>query len=411
MKSFLWIIDALLYDNLKSNGGVASSYILPFSNIQLAQAENLTGSYVWIILRNKVKDFLFARLFINRVEKFNDGLNKDDYLLTINNIYSLRIISDNYSFERWQIEQTTTYPYGISEINSEFDLKLLLLLIKSISFKFKQPLNLILHNFYMPPLVGSLQHQAKLAIKSVIINLSLNEIWTCRLPKMLNPFANFAYYKIKIEYTKQKADELLPLLQIHDPISAIQNLLESRDSTEPDFRKLGASSIPDIDIELVPIIPHQVFARQLIGKTSQETDYAKIMEKTELAEKRHQDILRDFSTFLISKRLFPKQSLSIDLALDDNDSISVFEIKTANESNIFQQTSKGLFQLLCYREKLIRCNFSIKHTVLILTKLSDSTSETFISNLLAPLGITTLIYNDKFAWPDRLFGLSRLKLF
>jgi len=410
MKTFLWVIDAQLFDYIKSSGGVSSSYLLPFSHTKPTQAKEFPGSYIWLILRKSGHDSLFANIFINQVDQFVDGLNKNDYLLTIDNSISFRIISDLSSFQRWQIDETSnTYPYGVSEIKLEINAEINRFLLTKISFNFKRPLDSFLSNLKMPSLFGSHQSQSKTALKCILSNVALNDIWAGKVPQSLSPFANFAYYKIEFDCGKSKAIELLSFLQNNDPLSAIHidSALETNISVGSNHNK-ASNIIPEIDIDFSPINPAQIFARKFIGNTASSIDYDRIMQKTGIAEKKHQDILRDFATFLISLGFTPKQSNSIDLALTDNAAITFFEIKTISESNALQQVSKGLFQLLCYKDKLINSGLPVKHTVLILTKLIDDSIEIYITNLLAPLGIVVLFYDVKLHWPNKLSGLKSI---
>jgi hypothetical protein len=171
--------------------------------------------------------------------------------------------------------------------------------------------------------------------------------------------------------------------------------------------KLEKVKLPIVDIEFEPIIVEKISSRKFHA-IDYNYDVDSIMVKTEDAEKRHQEILKDICKYLINCKIQPMQSSSIDLAVRKNFEYHIFEIKTTNKKNIISQVAKGIFQLALYSEALINAGKKCSKRTLVFETERDPLIETFIKNAAKSLNIDVMYYFSNNNWPNKLSPIIKI---
>ena len=176
MNELVWIIDENLFYQLNGAGGISLNYIIPNEHVQHNQQINI-GSSLWVLLRGKQKDTLFAKINIDNVERFEDGHNINDYLVGVDLRNSFRVISSLDSLGTWSQTETRNFQVGVSVINDGISALLNTLISKSISKSFKNPSELLIRKIALPIFEGTPDMKAKLALQGTLTSLSLEEVW------------------------------------------------------------------------------------------------------------------------------------------------------------------------------------------------------------------------------------------
>jgi hypothetical protein len=165
------------------------------------------------------------------------------------------------------------------------------------------------------------------------------------------------------------------------------------------------SRAPSVDVEFTEIDPDKIYARKFISVDSKFRDLEETLNKTEHAEKVHQAMLKDISSYLLTKGVVPYESGSIDLMFRSGSKLNVFEIKSSNAGNLLAQAAKGAFQLACYLNELIK-DYGNLEARLVLHETGCREIQSYAIEVLTKLGIQALIYDPAQPWPKRLHGLQ-----
>lgn len=397
MNSFVWILTA---DKNASFGtsGVSGSYIIPQGDMKVSP-ESLSGQRLWILLRGQ-EDRILLSVKIKKIERIIEGYYDGDFLASVDLLSSFRLVSSYSEAVKYIVKNTTIFSAGISEISKDDDNSLSQIVIRNVEVKLAKPdikNNSGLNTKLLP---RSDQFLAKAAIRMVVSHFNVNEIWTAGAGKKLSAFSNFANEIIVRETTLKHttATSIENLLKSFDPLV---NLFEQPDTKYSTSR---ITSSPKVDIDFLEIDPQKIYAREFISLGDQFKDLEASLNKTEHAEKVHQEMLKDISQFLISKCITPYESGSIDLMFMARGNIKVCEIKSATLDNILAQSAKGAFQLSCYLEELAK-QYDKATPHLILKKIGDEGFELYVKKVLSRLGIDALYYDPEQLWPHRVQSL------
>jgi len=398
---FIWVIPGELFPHIGTDGGVSSSYILPNAQAP-AEINDLIASSVLIVLRTSEEDVLFARIHISQIEQFDDGLNSGDYILSVDQSKSYRVIGDLNVLRLRKATNTTQARIGISRMDETIAHAIEQETLNKVPINFRPPSGGALQRIPTPSIFGSAELVANRYIAAVASSLPLDEVWGTPAPYVLSPFANFAATKLKKQYGHVITEDVREWLICLDP-TAVKKLSTNQLTDVNAYT--GSIRHPRIDIELKTIDATKIYARKYIASEDSKYDMGEMLAQTERAEKRHQDILRDVTLYIQNAGITPLQSRSIDLSVDNNGRLTIFEIKTISTANVLNQTGKGIFQLLCYRAALAKAGMEPRNLVLILESPDSEEIENFVLNILDQINIKVLFYNITSQWPSRLKGL------
>jgi hypothetical protein len=393
--SFVWVISEYTEKGLLRQG-VSDRYIIPGSMINDHEAE-IGQTRIWLVTRGAY-DVIVACLFSKKVERFTEGLHVNDYLITIDMRYSFRIVNQNGNVGMFETSVFASYPLGISEATFDIDKKIVDLVFQRVQYKVQNPPKIIRNLLFNKINNQSNTFLAKLAMSEILRNYSLDEIWGSKLGIAFSPFMNFAYSLIAEKFGIEKAKEVIQLAKDYDPLNKLKTIEIHSE------KKIQKKRSQEIDIEFLPIQPDTIYAREFIASGQNDMDMDAALAKTETAEKLHQEMLRDISLYIISKKVVPFESGSVDLMFEFENETFIIEIKSTNDDNLFAQCSKGAFQL-AYYVNAVKTEIGRVTQALVIHKTDDQNQEKICLRILNMLATRCLIYDPTLPWPDRLIGL------
>lgn len=392
MTDIVWILESERGPAFGSNG-VADSYLIPQNDIDIEPKE-LRGKRLWIVLRGN-EDRLFKVIRIKKIERITDGYHTGDYLITPETLDSLKISGSYADGKRYVTTALQSLSLGVKELDDKIGNDLALLVKKCVQIKLVAPDQKLIDKIVFEPAGKNQQNLVKLALKAVISQLSLDQIWGSGTGEKLGAFANFAAALIKRTFPGEKITDLGKELNSLDPTHHLDIGIASLIEKKQKPRK------PSVDIEFAEIDPEKIYSREFLKKELGNDEMEDTLYKTEMAEKLHQEMLKDISKFLIEQKIKPYQSESIDLMYTLNGYVNLFEIKSANANNIFSQAGKGAFQIGCYLNELSKFYKNIVSRIILL-KTDNDDLETFVKEALARLNIIVLFYDPRKSWPERV---------
>jgi len=393
-KQFVWILANDSPKSLKKSG-ISESYIIPVSNFNGLDKSVCPGK-IWLIVRGR-SDRIVALLNTKRVERFINGYHQGDYLLHVDINLSFRLTSASILGEdKFHTKICKDFGAGVSEISHALAEQLWGLTLSVVQTKLASPLKATFSKIQFNQ-VSSGKRLASLAISKITQNFNLDELWGSRVGTKLNPFAFFAY-RLLLEKFNEVPDSIIEILssntlleQFHiDDFSKGNHLLT--EWAQPRM----------VDLSFTEVNPEMLFAREFIA-SSIAIDLEASLAKTEIAEKLHQNMLRDICVHLKAIGIIPFETTSIDLIIE-NDGTKFYEIKSTNDNNIFAQCAKGAFQIAYYAEAVKR-ELGEGEFALIIHKTKNNLMESECVNTLRRLGVRCLIYDPNKQWPERVQNL------
>jgi len=398
VRYYIWIISA---DNEKyflSHEMISNNYLVPDLDIQ--EPKYLAGSDLFVVLRGNKGDILFKKINILKVEEYleNGSGIPHGFLLTINILKSFAIVN-NYSngLNDFLTSSFINYDIGLREITPDEAISISDYILSQIAFRIKRLENheLLIDTKNLNDEIEPFNFAAQL-LKEVIKKYTLASVWSSE--EYQNPFLNFSFY-----FLRNSTNRNYPLIMEY-----LDNLTSQMfKNTEEGMHQRFA---PIVDIDFRPIDVLKIYSRKFHA-IDKAFNISSIMLKTEDAEKRHQDILRDIVNFLVENKLEPVQTNSIDFALITNN-ITIFEIKTTNHDNVLAQIAKGVFQLVLYSQAIIDAGLKKPRKILILESTTTNEYFEYIKKVFVSLEIELVLYDRNKSWPDKLghnlslFGIS-----
>ena len=354
----------------------------------------LSGNIMWVILRGQ-EDRCIAAITIKKVEQFSEGYHTNDFLIYSNLLRSIRFYSLYDAGTQFSVSVSGNKNLGIQILTDEAANLLKYTILKNVEIKFSAPSGI--GNISIKSTFGGEKHKILEAISTIVEKMNLNQLWGSGTTPKLNPVSNFAATLLMKNGLQSITSESLTILQQTNPIDAIMY------NSEEVYKLVDSVNRGNIDLSFTEIIPENTYAREFVsGKSSYDIQAA--LDKTEIAEKTHQSMLRDISEYLLSIKKIPYESSSVDLMVELESGIKIFEIKSANLNNLIAQAAKGSFQIACYATAMKEDFDSVKSALVIL-KIADKNLEEFVIDSLKYLNISCLVYNPELQWPERVSGL------
>lgn len=398
MSDFIWVLPR---DKAASLGeiGISSTYILPRAHVAVG-ASDLVGSVIWVVFRGE-SDRLALVMRAHEVDIILDGYYRGDFLLKPDMRHSLRVGSAFGQLSAFVTDVSATAREGISEISFADVNKLLLLLKKNMAVRLTPPGTKTLSSFIVEYPPKNKELLARLITQIAVSSFNFSDIWCDgRQKKYRNaPFASMAKAYIEQQFSMVNLLEIEDALINSDPIVWIFNRKFEAINVTQIARE--DRRVPRVDTLFKELDPNNIFSREFSTPDLSNLNLLDQIKKTEAAERRHQEILRDVSSYFLGVGIKPLQSESVDLACILRGALYVFEIKTANLENVISQASKGAFQLAYYKNALVEEYESIAIS-LVLEDTGSADLNEFILETMWTLGIRTCIYNGNVPWPNRL---------
>jgi hypothetical protein len=396
MSDLVWVLD---YQRGTSFGsaGVAGSYILPKNEIDF-EPKSIAGKRLWVVLRGQ-EDRLLLLVKIKKVERIVEGYYSGDYWISTELTGSIKLASDYFDAARYAEICTRDSILGLSQLSQESADSLAALVKKSMQIKLLSPDKSLLSKVDFQLLPSSGRRLAEGALRAVLSQLTLEQVWASGTGDKLSAFANYACALLSEKMGVKPSSSIVEALRLIDPVYVMLAKKPKADRRALDF----SYSVPCVDTEFSEIEPGKIFAREFVATDLELRNLEEALKKTEHAEKIHQEMLKDISEYLITKGIKPYESTSIDLLYRSKETLNVFEIKSANTDNIISQSSKGAFQLACYLNELSK-DYGNLSARLLLQAIPSLELQKFIVEALSRLGIEVLFYDFNIPWPNRIKG-------
>lgn len=396
MTDYVWLIRSN-EDNPFKPSGISSTYLVP-KEAYNGLIEDICGTRLWICLR-KNEDRCIAFVRVTAMHQFSEGYYAGDYLISCDTSLSFRLTSTYSSAANYSVDNLQSLEPGIHRLKPTNASSLCDMVTKSIHVKFNPPTTSALRGLSLPYIPKSLKSLVNTGISTITCNRNMDDLWKSGQNQKLGPFSNFAF-PILHEHHKDR-DALISLLENIDPVSVLGEELDPQEQAGSAIAQRAHLGM--VDDNFSEIDPESVYARSFTSKAIFH-DHDLMVQKTNYAEKKHQDMLRDITSYLRKIGVLSYQSNSIDLMIARNGGIEIFELKSANNSNILSQAAKGAFQLAHYTTSIEK-NYNLLRSSLILEKISDPHIDSIAKKALTKLGVTCLEYDPQADWPDRLIGL------
>jgi hypothetical protein len=401
MADYIWVLSRGTSLSL-GTVGISGAYIIPRAHVR-ANASELVGNTIWAVIRGE-DDRLALVITAHQVDTILDGYYKDDFLLKPDLQNSLRIGATFNELNSYKTDVSARAAEGFSDISSEDANQLTSLLKNNSTVRLANPSTKAISNIIIENPPKSQKLLARMAVEAVVSGFNFYDIWSDGRQKKFReaPFASLAKIFLENQFPAINLHEIEDVLVSSDPYKSIVNReLEIHDLPQ---MLVSSKKAPLVDAIFKSIDPNHIFARGFSKSDISKLDLLEQIKKTEAAEHRHQEILRDVSRYLMRAGIKPFQSESVDLAYKLNGALQLFEIKTANLENAIAQASKGAFQLACYKNALAE-NYESIVTSLLLEDTGSPDLNSFILEAMHTLGIRTYFYNADSPWPKRLPNL------
>jgi hypothetical protein len=393
-KYFVWIVPHDLKNSFQRKG-LASHYVIPKGMIHGNELQ-LLGVAVWVIVRGK-HDIVTLYLQFKRIEKFAESINEGDFLAQTDFKKSFKITRHENSATNFVFDGLAKITIGINEIPAEINDKLVSMVISKVQTKLQSPEKLV-NGLKYDDNYKNQQGKSRKAMRVILENFCLDEVWASKMNLNISPFANFAYTFVSGKKDMAIAKQLLPYFQSVDPLThfTVNGRTENKKLESKVTMQIVDNDLTEIDISTI-------YARDFIADKYQ-IDIEAALEKTEVAEKLHQDMLRDIAMFLRLQNIIPYESNSIDLLFNWKSFTRLIEIKSTTNNNLMAQCARGAFQLAFYHQALM-ADFTELKSALIIHKIDSQDILSNCLSILEKLNTTCLIYDPEQEWPNKVQGL------
>jgi hypothetical protein len=397
MSDFVWIIPSERLSSL-GNGGISPRYIIPHGQMN-GQEVRLCGNRLWIVLRGN-EDRCIAAASIKRVERYREGYYANDFVVACDTTTSFRISSSFEDAKPYALSDFLDQGIGMHAAPDETVAKLKGFVSRTVQVKLAAPAEATLKriNFDAPPKSG--KRLAKTALSQITQALPLDKVWASGTGEKLGPFGNFASRLLSMH--GYDVSQVTSFLKASDPVSLLAKATDNVAASKPEVLERAVEN--NIDLDFTEIDPETIYARDFVPSEGFLADLESALSKTESAEKMHQDMLRDISSYLQKKGVSPYESSSVDLMITLNEQTRIYEIKSSTIENIVAQAAKGAFQMACYVNAMAS-DYKPLDSALILYKIEDENLENFVHYALERLSVKCLTYDPSKKWPERVEGL------
>jgi hypothetical protein len=386
MKYFIWQLKVADEKYFASTGGISNHYIVPY--LSGISPRHFIGAFIFFLVNGSRGNVLFKVINVLNVEEFNDdnASAPRGFLLTVNILKSFRVVqSYKDGLPDYFVSLTINRQSQIYEITFEEANKFIEIIKKNIPIMLKAP------NVVYPISLARINVSASPKIVSSFILSELARSFSLDVlsgsQKYKNPFLNIAANFANTLNTDNRSE--------------IIKELECISSHFFDITAVKREILPKFDVELVPIDISHIYSRKF-HSIKENTDYDDIFVKTENAEKRHQEILRDICKYMIGRGHIPLRSNSIDLALKIDNKFAIYEIKTTTSENVIHQCAKGVFQLALYSQAMLKVGYTNINKIIILEDFDNIELKTTIINATVSLNMKVSFYDQSKHWPDRV---------
>ena len=398
-ETFFWLFPSNRFIDSKL---FPDEWVCPKKEFHLSSPADVIGRKIVLLKAVGANVFIFGIIEVEAVAEILDGAWEGDFVVYSNRKSSIRILPfDSGENMRWKIEQNNLN-FGIVLPTNHSLTILQALFDKNRRYSFSPKL--------IKPAFDSLpkKHLELGAMAEIIFEFSLRTIpfGDVEFSSPKNPISSYATFTIDLLTTKgyDTAKINSVVLTLDEKLNGILDILKSNSEEKNDVEYFETQEIL-VDVGFREIEADKIFARCFFT-TNKTIDLGYLKDKTEIAEARHQAILKDIVIYLSGKSYYPLDSRSIDFAIKiENTGLYLFEIKTSTISNIVRQAEHGIIQLLRYKLATIRNGWNVLGCGLIIENNGSPAIQNYIQELSQSVNIKLFYYNSQVKWPERIPGI------
>ncbi len=396
MNQFIWKFP---YERLRSSNLFADEYICIAAEMRVDPVD-LLQNRIWMITDlDPAGSFLYGTLKVASVSVIQEGLNKGHFVIAADHLLSFRIFPwEKEDLRAWKVDNLSTV-IGVSGCSDELRKSFIDLIKKNDVRVFSQPPSAKLSLIEIPTEVSSQYAASREIYRSILSRFPLGELHRYVPLKELSPFGALATEKCRELGLGDEVESEISSLDII-LMSSVEELLITADPNIPN------PTPPLVDTSLTCIRPEEVVSRRFLKTVIDNKN--KTLTKTQMAETRHQDILREISKYLISIRLHPLQSRSVDLAVRSRSGLVLGEIKSSTSDNFINQIDQGIIQLIKYELAFEEEGYSIASKAIVIESPTENAILNYARKISQKCDTKVLSYDGKAEWPERIPGLLKI---
>lgn len=381
------------------SGGFPEEYFALAKETHVDPAD-LIGRRLWMIAdAGSEVDVLFAHVVVETVSVVEEGFYKGDYVLSNNRLSSFRILPVDPDRRRRWVLPAADERIGISICPLETEERITSLIRANTTYSITPPRAAVVSA--VPNVSPRVKPQAvaREVYRAVLAKFALGDLDVWVAHKDTTPFGAVAIRKCQEIGVDERVVE--SILRIDENLKTAMSISGDRGA------EAGSAEAPFVDTSLSIVDPEKVVARRFI-KRPVAGDGVERQRKTQMAEIRHQAMIKDLSVFLLSKGITPLQSRSVDLACRPFEDIAVLEIKTAEPGNFLDQAEQGIVQLLRYGLAFEDEGIAVGAKCIVIEAAAGIDAIEYVRRIAAKTGAEILLYDGRVAWPDRVPGFLSL---
>lgn len=397
-KNYIWTFnDAALVSGL--NGAFSLEYHVPSLKMEVPP-EKLVGSKVWLVVKSGNENFLYALLSPSLIELYQDGKYKNDFLLQCEPFSSVRFLPRQESRDPWQLPFETS-----EEIRECTDIEeniFLEMVSKNERVGFAPPSRAILDTVPRTAF-NDLENAVPDQLMSVLRIVSFGDASRSRsIPESISALGGITLTILESTHPHLDKDNVISLIAALDPLvkTKVGNLIKS----QKEILRVLSSLPPVVDTFFEEIDPDKISPRTFVARSIDSS--LEWLDKTNDAEKAHEQILKDLVLHLKSKGFKVYKTRSFDLYVEKEDIKLLWEIKSANGYNSVSQGEKGIIQLLRYSTALAdERSVGIRFLILLEDSGLHAVHE-YLSKMTVRAGSELWLYDKEKEWPKRISDLK-----
>lgn len=362
----------------------------------------LIGRRIWLVANmGPDRDYLYGHLVVDEISIIEEGVNRGHFILSTARLLSFRILPhDRDHFHRWQLPQTLSL-VGISEIADSTQNLFIDIIFRNEIRSFNPPNPTKIRSVKIPK-SSSPRFLGRELYCSILSQFALGDLERWGKNTEWSPFAVLAVLKCQdMGILGASVNEVLRLDTFL--LSCIGTTTEILLPTPSAF----FSDTPIVDTMLTSLEPDNIVARRFLRPSNCDKNIQSL-SRLQAAELRHQEILRDIASFLVSNSIQIFMSRSLDIALWLRDGLFLGEIKSATPANFVSQAEHGIIQLLKYEMAFEDDGFPVGVKALIVEAAASEATVDYMRKLARKGGVKIFIYDGMVSWPNRVIGILEL---
>lgn len=357
----------------------------------------LCGGEVWLIAdAGRDGDFLFGRFVATGFSVVDEGIDAGRYLIQVNPFQSFRILPhEEVQRRKWKLDGAPLSS-GVSLCTHSQRSDFVRLLHSAVPKSLSPPHPTKTSGIKLPSGDFSPREKGREFFRLTLSGCAFGDLESWERYRGASPFAALAVAKCgELDTPEPAVREILRLdSELTGTLSPETVLVPSITGESP-----TAAGPPRVDTLLIQIQAGDILTRQY---RDGEQSVAFSAEKTQAAEDRHQEILRDIVEFTREQGFLPLSSRSVDLTFMLDKGLLLIEVKSANGENFLSQVGKGIVQITKYELAFEDERSLVSDKLLVVEPINETREMDLAKRLGARLGVAVGFYQRDLPWPERL---------